>query len=104
MLFTAIMSRKKVYTYVVLIVILFLGWIFSNVNIDGEDFPERVKVSLRDVGNQLLLSNKDSTSLVLPVVELGENRYEILFQKQLSFEPSNLVIFVKIIKRPIKVC
>ena len=95
MLFTAIMSRKKVYTYVVLIVILFLGWIFSNVNIDGEDFPERVKVSLRDVGNQLLLSNKDSTSLVLPVVELGENRYEILFQKQLSFEPSNLVTLVK---------
>ncbi len=95
MLFTAIMSRKKVYTYVVLIVILFLGWIFSNVNIDDEDFPERVKVSLRDVGNQLLLSNKDSTSLVLPVVELGENRYEILFQKQLSFEPSNLVTLVK---------
>jgi hypothetical protein len=57
-------------------------------------FSERVKVSLRDVGNQLLLSNQDSTSLVLPIIALEENKYQLSFQKPLSFEPSQLVSII----------
>ncbi|GER59556.1 winged helix-turn-helix domain-containing protein [Patiriisocius marinus] len=51
---------------------------------------ERVKVALRSVGNQLLLSKKDSTSLVLPVVALSNNTYELSFENPIAFDPSIL--------------
>jgi hypothetical protein len=68
---------------------------FSDSNEKKEDFSEVVKVVLRDVGNELLLSNRDSTSLVLPIIELAKNDYKLSFQNQLSFEPSTLVTIVK---------
>jgi len=52
---------------------------------------EHIKVVLREVGNQLLLANKDSTSLVLPIIALDASQYRLLFQKPLSFEPNDLV-------------
>ena len=95
MLFTEIMSKKKIYSYSVFAVLLFLGWILTPSTAKNEGFSERVKVSLRDVGNQLLHSNQDSTSLVLPIIELSKNRYKVSFQNKLSFEPNNLVTIVK---------
>ncbi len=95
MLFTEIMNKNKIYIYSGLALFFFLGWVFSSPNNKNDEFTERVKVSLRDVGNQLLLSDKDSTSLVLPVVELEELKYKLSFQNQLSFEPSDLVTVVK---------
>ena len=95
MFFALIMSKKKIYIYIGFSILLLLGWIFSSSPQKNNDFPERVKVSLREVGNQLLLSNKDSTSLVLPIIELDKFKFKLLFQNQLSFEPSNLVKVVK---------
>ena len=60
---------------------------------DGEkdDFSKIVKIALRDVGNKLLLSNNDSTSLVLPIIELDKNKFELSFQSNLSITPDSLV-------------
>ncbi|WNW02975.1 winged helix-turn-helix domain-containing protein [Tenacibaculum sp. HL-MS23] len=87
------MNKNKIYIYCGFAFFLLLGWFFSTTN-SSKDFTERVKVSLRDVGNQLLLSDKDSTSLVLPIIELENNKYELSFQKKFSFEPDNLVTFI----------
>lgn len=95
MLFTAIMNRRRIYLYATLIVLFFSAWIFSDSNEKNEDFSEVVKVALRDVGNQLLLSNLDTTSLVSPVIDIGEGKYKLSFQDKLSFEPNNLVSVVK---------
>ncbi len=89
------MSRIPIYSVVGLIVILFFIWIFSDSSEKNEAFSERVKVSLRDVGHQLLLTNQDSTSLVLPIIAIDKSKYELSFQNQLSFEPENLVAIVK---------
>ncbi len=51
---------------------------------------QEVKVALRSVGNQLLLSQNDTTSVVLPIVQKDENLYEISFEKPLSFDPADL--------------
>ncbi len=58
------------------------------------EFSEKVKVSLRNVGHQLLLSQKDSTSLVLPVQQLQEDQYKMSFQNNLQIEPSELVTII----------
>ena len=47
------------------------------------------------MGNQLLLSNQDSTSLVLPVIELNESKYQLSFQNELSLTPDYLVSAVE---------
>lgn len=88
------MSRKKIYSYCGLIIIAFFTWFFSNSNKETEAFLEVAKISLREVGNQLLLVNKDSTSLVLPILELKKGKYQLSFQNQLSFLPKDLISIV----------
>ena len=95
MLLTAYMSRRNIYSFVAFIALLFLTWVLSDEYKKNEEFSEKAKISLRGVGNQLLLSNQDSTSLVLPVIELNEAKYKLSFQNQLYFEPSSLVSIVE---------
>lgn len=89
------MSNKKSYIYGCLIVLVFSIWMFSNSDNKTEEFSEIVKVSLREVGNQLLHSNQDSTSLVLPIIVLEKSKYQLSFQQQLFMEPDSLVNLVK---------
>ncbi len=92
MLFTVIMKRKSINT---ISSFLFFILILSCSGIENDEFSERVKISFREVGNQLLLSHQDSTSLILPVVALKQSKYRLSFQEELSFEPSNLVSFIE---------
>jgi hypothetical protein len=90
------MNRQPIYIFVTLIFIVLSTVMLSCSNTKKEDdFSEQVKVSLRDVGHQLLLINKDSTSIILPIVALDHSKYRLEFQNQLSFEPGNLVAIVK---------
>lgn len=88
------MNKKIIYCYssigLALIAILFL----LNSNKEDENFEELVKISLRDVGNKLLLSNHDSTSLILPVVKIEDSKYQLSFQKRLTIHPDTLMAIV----------
>lgn len=90
-----IMSRNKLYTFTGLILILFLVWLLSGPKQSQIEQSELTKIVLRDVGHTLLLSNQDSTSLVLPILQLKPNTYQLSFQKELEIEPSLLVSSVK---------
>ena len=85
------MKIRSIFTYGLLAILVFLIWMFTGSTSDESEFSEKVKVSLRDVGNQLLLSNQDSTSLILPVIALENFKYQLSFQKPLSFDPGSLV-------------
>lgn len=51
---------------------------------------QHIEVSLRMIGHQILLSSKDSTARVLPIV--NENgRYKIQFESEFEFIPEELV-------------
>lgn len=95
MLFIWVMEKKRIYLYIGFAIVLLFAWILSRSSSTDEDFPERVKISLRDVGNQLLLSNQDSTTLVLPITVIGNHKYQLSFGKELMFEPNTLVDIVK---------
>ncbi|GLR17461.1 hypothetical protein GCM10007940_20760 [Portibacter lacus] len=56
-----------------------------------DEYSEIVKIALRDAGNKLLLTNQDSTSRVLPITKIGNNRYQLSFQNTLSIQPDSLV-------------
>src|SRR5215204_1310308 len=58
--------------------------------------PEKhLEVVLRDLGHQLLLTAKDSSSRVLPVKKLNENTYQISFQNDFSFVSDTLINLVQ---------
>ena len=94
MLFARVMSKKVFYLLGVLTVLVFLSWSFSDSDGDEEEFSEKVKISLREVGNQLLLNQNDSTSLVLPVIQAGPSKFILAFEPPLTFEPLSLVTIV----------
>ena len=90
------MNKIKIYTYLSLAIVLaVIAWFYTTKETEDEDFSERVKISLREVGHQLLLSNQDTTSLVLPIKEKTKFKYEIAFQKKLTIQPDSLVRIIQ---------
>ncbi len=85
------MKKKTIYTVGLVAIFLFLMLNFTAKDDQREAFSDRVKIALRQVGNELLLSNGDSTSIILPVVEIDKRIYEISFQSKLAFIPGDLV-------------
>lgn len=89
-----IMNKKTVLSVLVLMVVLFSIWNYSDSKTENEVNSEHIKVAFRDVGHQLLLSYQDSTSLVLPIIEIKNMVYQLSFQRELAFEPGNLVAII----------
>ena len=56
---------------------------------------KHLEVVLRDIGHQLLLSAKDSSSRVLPVKKINENKYQISFQNDFGFISDTLINLVQ---------
>jgi len=60
------------------------------------EIPEKhLEVVLRDLGHQLLLTAKDSSSRVLPVKKLNENTYQISFKNDFGFISDTLINLVQ---------
>jgi DNA-binding winged helix-turn-helix (wHTH) protein len=78
---------------IVIIVILISVVAFINKQ---DDIPgKHVEVVLRDIGHQLLLTAKDSTSRVLPIKKINENTYQVSFQNNFSFISDSLINIVE---------
>src|SRR6266567_4059944 len=78
---------------IMIIVILISAGAFINKK---DETPEKhVEVVLRNLGHQLLLTAKDSTSRVLPVKKVNENTYQISFQNDFSFISDTLINLVQ---------
>lgn len=89
------MSKKKIYFYVSLAILFLTSWVFWGIGERKDAISEIAKIAIREVGNQLLLFHRDSTSRVLPVKKLERGMYKLSFEKMLSIEPSNLANVVK---------
>ena len=95
MLFALLMNQRKIYFYGSLCLALFASIMLIVSDKKNETFPELVKIALRDVGNKLLLSNQDSTSLVLPIRKVEASAYQLSFEKELAINPDSLVAIVE---------
>jgi hypothetical protein len=91
MFFTKIMKKRRLYSTAILASLVFLTWLLFGGDKKQEQTDQLVKIALREVGNRVLLANQDSTSLILPVVRLETNTYELSFEQPLTFRPNELV-------------
>jgi len=84
--------------------LFFIAVSFVAIEVNPAAGFERSKreVLLRRIGHELLLQSGDSTSRVLPVVEINENEYQITFENELTFQTASLVTITKsiLIKDP----
>lgn len=67
----------------------------ASINKKNEIPANHVEVVLRNLGHQLLLTAKDSTSRVMPVKKLNETTYQISFQNSFSFISDTLIDLVQ---------
>ena len=65
------------------------------INKENEIPANHLEVVLRDIGHQLLLSAKDSSSRVLPVKKINEHTYQISFQNDFGFISDTLINLVQ---------
>jgi hypothetical protein len=78
---------------IILLVILIAAVAFINKK---KEIPEKhVEVVLRNLGHQLLLTARDSTSRVLPVKKLNEHTYQLSFQNHFGFISDTLINLVQ---------
>ncbi|MBL7763393.1 MAG: helix-turn-helix domain-containing protein [Chitinophagaceae bacterium] len=68
---------------------------FAFINEKNELPAKHAEVVLRNLGHQLLLTAKDSTSRVLPVKKVDDNTYQISFQNDFSFVSDTLIELVQ---------
>lgn len=87
-------SKKTFARNIIFLLILFLG-LASFIQASPDNFSPRAKVAIREIGNQLLLKLNDSSSLIKPVLEVGECKYQLSFDREIGFEPNILVEQVK---------
>ncbi len=87
-------SPYKKYTYlfgmVFLSAIAILCVAFTMEDSDEFDIA-RKEVLMRRIGDELLLQSGDSTSRVLPVKKIAENKYQLRFEKEFTFQSDSLV-------------
>jgi len=96
MLFAKVMSKRSIYILAGFTFFILLLGMLSGFNQEpNDDFSEKVKVSLRSIGHQLLLANQDSTSIVKPIIEMGEGKFQLSFENELSVEPKYLVTIIQ---------
>lgn len=67
----------------------------ASVNKKNEIPEKHIEVVLRDLGHQLLLTAKDSSSRVMPVKKLNEHTYQISFQNDFGFISDTLINLVQ---------
>src|SRR5450432_2207583 len=83
-------KRKYLYGLLLLMFISLICVAFSMAGSDDYDIARR-EVLLRRIGHEILLQSGDSVSRVLPVKKIGENEYQISFEKAFTFQPNLLV-------------
>lgn len=90
MLFVNMMKRTHTHSWLISLALILFTVISCGPKQQDDIDPERVKVALRSVGNELLLSQQDSTSLVLPVVQVDAKKFKLSFENPIAFDPSLL--------------
>ncbi len=86
--------NMKIIVNNLVIIICFIS-VLSCSKAHDNHFSEVVKVSLREVGHKLLLTNHDSTSLVKPILVLDKLKFQLSFKEQLFIEPDSLIAIIK---------
>ena len=90
-----IISMKRFYYFLFAILSVTLTvFTMAFVNAISGHPDKHLEIVLRNIGHQVLLHSKDSTSRVLPVKTVNENTFRISFENSFEFTPDTLMSIV----------
>jgi len=85
---------KQYYSFTALLVSVIL-FAMAFVKKGNEPSDKHLEIVLRNIGHEVLLHSKDSTSRVLPVKTVNDNTYRISFENSFGFIPDTLMSIVQ---------
>lgn len=76
-----------------IIIVMLAIFVVASAFTEHRDLPtKQVNLMIRKIGHRLLLQAGDSTSRVLPVVEIEEGTFQLSFENEFSFSHDSLVM------------
>ncbi|MEM6804633.1 MAG: winged helix-turn-helix domain-containing protein [Bacteroidota bacterium] len=78
--------RKSIYAFFLLLFLSFVG----EISAQDSEREQELRLAMRMIGHEVLLSIGDSSSRVMPIKKEG-NRYRIEFETEFQFDPRDLV-------------
>jgi hypothetical protein len=84
----------KQYSLFAVLSVSMIVFAMAFVKKETEHPDKHLEIVLRNIGHQVLLHSKDSTSRVLPVKTVDENTFRISFEKSFGFTPDTLMNLV----------
>lgn len=89
------MKQKYIYALFLLFLAIFaIPFSCNNLLESAIDNPKN-EILLRKIGHEVLISNNDKTSKVVPVKTISKNEFQISFEKKFAFAPDSLINIVK---------
>jgi len=85
---------KHFYYFLSAVSLTLIVSILAVVNAKKAPSDKHLEIVLRNIGHQLLLNSKDSTSRVLPIKTINEHIYQISFENSIGFTPDTLIRLV----------
>jgi len=85
---------KQYYLFAVISVAMVV-FALAFVKNETEHPGKHLEIVLRNIGHEVLLHSKDSTSRVLPIKTVNNNTFRISFENSFRFEPDTLMYLVQ---------
>lgn len=85
------MNKTRLLLVCLFVMCASISWLLPQADMPATMREERSKIVIREVGNQLLLAQRDTISRILPVRQLESDIYVLAFSSDLSFLPEQLV-------------
>lgn len=89
------MKTKPLLLSATLFAIAIFGLLMYNIWRDDQFNLAQREIRMRQIGHEILLHAGDSTSRVLPVQKLPDEKYRLVFEKPFTFETDTLVKIVR---------
>src|ERR1700744_3562495 len=85
----------KQYSLFAVLSVFIIVFAIGFVKKETEHPDKHLEIVLRNIGHQVLLRSKDSTSRVLPIETVNKNTYRISFENSFEFTPDTLMSIVQ---------
>jgi hypothetical protein len=86
--------NMKQYSLFAVLSVSMIVFVMAFAKKETEQPDKHLEIVLRNIGHQVLLHSKDSTSRVLPVKTVNENTFRISFENSFGFTPDTLMNLV----------
>jgi len=85
----------KQYSLFAVFAVCMIAFALAFVKKETEHPDKHLEIVLRNIGHQVLLHSKDSTSRVLPIETVNKNTFRISFENSFEFTPDTLMNLVR---------